>query len=132
MSNKKLSKVREKISKRTEGAILGKLWRKIIEDRGLAHNLAYLVDEYERESKSNDNVGVKYKPKSSIIDNITAEEMTWRNFVSVLIKILKVKNIRFVISLTHESGEVSNHAVNFKASPSSTSTGTKNKNSKEY
>lgn len=92
----------------TEGGTLAMFWRKILNESGLSKKLAVLFRNYE--IKANKNKG-KFKSKSTIIQNATSSEMTFKVFLDLLINLLNVKKIRLNIELTFFNDTVTSHSI---------------------
>jgi len=109
--DKKLSKVGELITSGGEGAILGKLWRLIIKDLGFLDHLTFFVNRYVTKTGGINNrvKNARRKTKSSIITNITDEELTWKVFLDLLYNVLNVRKFTLSIKLEHANGKNTIH-----------------------
>lgn len=114
---------------RTEGSILSKLWRNILVDTNMDNALDYLVTRYMSDHSNSTIKADKRKTKSSIIKNITADDMTWKTFLDILFNFLRVRRIEFCVKLTRASGDISVHSV-IVDNPNIVNGGSKNVGSK--
>jgi hypothetical protein len=80
----------KEVSKK-EGGILAQLWREIVIDNKLNAALKYLLDMYERKGGK--------RNKNTINASFTAQELTWKNFTFLVLKILPVKKLVFYLSI---------------------------------
>lgn len=105
-----------------ESGILTRLWRKIIKDNNLTSYLPMLVDQYVNETHMLDDQdtnkakdpatkALKRKSKSTMINNITANEMTFKTFMDLVFNLLKVKRITLSVKITFNNGDENVHSV---------------------
>ncbi len=94
-----------------EGGILTKLWRNVLKDNNLEPALSYFVTRYVTKSNKIDSENVRRKTKSSLINNITASEMTWKTFTNLIFNVLLVKKMSINIKLTMPNGDTTFHNV---------------------
>lgn len=106
----------EEITTAAEGTILSRLWRNILHDTHYINNLKYLVDRYVNKSKSSVNM-VNRRTKSSLIKNLTAQDMSWKTFIDLIFNVLDVKFITISIKLDYADGTSSIHNVKKAAKP---------------
>ena len=98
----------------TESGVLAKIWRKILIERRITPSLGLLIDRYLQDQHLNeDNLAknVKKKNRSTLINNITAKEMTIKTFLDLLRNLLKVKRLVIHIEITTAGGETSVHSL---------------------
>lgn len=101
------------INNRTEGSVLATLWRNVLTETNMLPALDYFVDRYVNNSKGMESrvKAVKRKTKSTMMKNVTANDMTWKTFLDLMFNFLKVKRIVISIKLTHPGGNESVHSV---------------------
>ncbi len=95
---------------KTEGGLLSILWRKILVDLNMTNRIPAMIYRYVNDVNTS-SLQVKKKSKSSITNDIISENMTWKVFINLLISILKVKKIRFTVTLEFNNGTKSNHSI---------------------
>lgn len=101
----------------TPQGVLARLWRKIIEENGLEHNLGYLVTRYvERTGESSKNI--RRKTRSSIEADITSNELSWKKFTHIIFCYLGAVRVDLTVKLTFATGKTSVHTVGLKSSDS--------------
>ena len=105
--DKKISS--KKITNRKEGAVLSKLWFKILEETDLINAIVPLINRYT--NKANSMKAVKTKTKSSLTKNIYSHDMTWRVFLDLMFNFINVKKMEFSVKVTHPNGDVTLHVV---------------------
>ena len=88
-----------------EDGMLTKLFRKIIFDTGLVNSLGYFLNRYNRK--------IGKKNKASIVKIINSKGMSWKSFVFLIFEVLQVRKMNIKITLTHLSGEVTEHDMDF-------------------
>lgn len=101
------------INNRTEGSVLATLWRNVLTETNMLPALDYFVDRYVNNSKGMESrvKAVKRKTKSTMMKNVTANDMTWKTFLDLMFNFLKVKRIIISIKLTHAGGNETIHSV---------------------
>ena len=111
--DKKLDRIKDNITSGAEGAVLGKLWRKVIADLSIASRLKLLIDMYATKTGgiSSRVATEKRKTKASLVNNIISEDMTWKVFYDLLHNVVGVKKFAISIKLYHANGSVTVHSV---------------------
>lgn len=106
----------EEPTSKNEGGILSYLWRKIIHEANLKGSLNILIDMYLKRSDITDGrvSNIKRKTKSTLVNNIVSSEMTFKTFLDLLIRVLRVKKIIINIKLEHRDGKETEHNVTIK------------------
>jgi len=101
------------INNRTEGSVLATLWRNVLKETNMLPALDYYVDRYVNNTKGMESrvKSVKRKTKSTMMKNVTANDMTWKTFLDLMFNFIKVKKIVISIKLTHANGEDTIHNV---------------------
>ncbi len=94
-----------------ESAILGKFTRKIIVDLGLINKIEFMVNRYIKTANDKNISADKKKTRSSLINNIVSEEMTWKTFTNIVFNLLKVKKCKITLELTHVNDTTSQHEL---------------------
>lgn len=105
----KLKEINRPINNNKEGALLSKLFRKIVTELSLINRIHFLIDRYTKVAVGSDVKAVKRKTRSSLVNNIVADEMTWKTFMDLMFNLLRVKKCKFTVELTHQNGVVSKH-----------------------
>jgi len=109
--NDKRIKMQHGVSNK-EGGILVRLWRTILEETNYYNSLDYLTSRYVNDTARASSVKAgRRQTKSSLIKNITSNNMSWRTFVDLLRTFLKVKDAEFSVKLTFHNGDTSVHSV---------------------
>jgi len=101
-----------KLDDRSEGSALAVLWRNILVEKGIVSRVPAMIRRYLDTDVTSKSVQMKKKSKSSITNDVTSKSMSWRVFISLLKDVLKVKDVRFTVTLTFRNGEKSVHSVN--------------------
>jgi hypothetical protein len=101
------------INNRTEGSVLATLWRNVLKETNMLPALDYFVDRYVNNTKGMESrvKAVKRKTKSTMMKNVTTNDMTWKTFLDLMFNFLKVKKITITIKLTHANGDDTIHSV---------------------
>ncbi len=95
------------VESRVEGSVLAKLWRGIIQDLDVVKAIPSLIERHVRDEKS---TSLKLKNKSTIETDIKSESMSFKVFIYLVQKLLKVKKMTFTVSLEFSNGEVTIHS----------------------
>lgn len=106
----------EEPTSNNEGGILACLWRKIIDEAKFKGSLNILIDMYLKRADVTDGrvSNVKRKTKSTLISNIVSSEMTFKTFLDLVIRVLRVKKLVISIKLEHRDGRETEHHVTVK------------------
>ena len=99
-----------RVTNKNPGGLLARLFREILKTTGLLNSVPVLIEKYEKNSN---------KDFSQIQASALSEDMTWKNFVDLLLNLLEVKSFVIKIELTHKSGKVTEHKLD--GSPNSNS-----------
>lgn len=100
-----------------EPGVLARLWRKIITENNLTHNLNMLINRYLENSSINQRVkNLKRKNRSTLIDNITASEMSIKTFLYLIFRLLRAKKLDISIKVTFPNGRESIHGISIDGS----------------
>lgn len=100
-----------------EPGVLARLWRKIITENNLKHNLNMLIDRYLETTAINQRVkNLKRKNRSTLIDNITASEMSIKTFLYLIFRVLRAKKLEISIKVTFPNDKESIHGVSIDGS----------------
>lgn len=99
-----------RVTSKSPGSLLARLFRDIVKTTGLLNSIPVLIEKYEKNSS---------KDFSQIQTSALSEDMTWKNFVDLLLNLLEVKSFVIKIELTHKSGKVTEHKLD--GSPNSNS-----------
>ena len=91
-----------------EGSVLARLLRSVINELNLVNRIDFLVTDYVRRGK---NTATKHKTKSSMISAITADTLTWKQFVDIIFNVLRVESISITLTLKHRNGSKSLHSI---------------------
>lgn len=96
-----------------ESGILAALWRKIVKEKGLLPSLNTLIELYLRKNDITEGrvAAVKKKTKSTIVNNITASEMTLKTFMDLLFGLLNAKKVKITVEITYQNDETSTHSI---------------------
>lgn len=102
----KYKKIADKVSASDENAVLAKLWRNILKDsnRNSREKLELLVDAYLRKNNHSKIKGVKLKTKSTVVDNVTADGMSFKTFIFNVFSILTPLKATLTIKLDWPGG----------------------------
>lgn len=97
---------------KNESGVLSALWRNVLKENGFMPALDLLVQRYiDRGNRAKENKNIKLKNKSTLINNITSSEMTFKTFLDLLFNFLCVKKISISIKLTYHNGNESVHTI---------------------
>ena len=99
-----------RVTNKSPGSLLARLFRDILKTTGLLNSVPVLIEKYEKNSN---------KDFSQIQASALSEDMTWKNFVDLILNLLEVKSFVIKIELTHKSGKVTEHKLD--GSPNSNS-----------
>ena len=91
-----------RVTNKNPGSLLARLFRDILKTTGLLNSVPVLIDKYEKNSD---------KDFSQIQASALSEDMTWKNFVDLVLNLLEVKSFVIKIELTHKSGKVTEHKL---------------------
>ncbi len=96
-----------------EGGALTALWRAVLKENNFFYMIDLLVNRYVRKTDTMDgrSTVIKRKTRSSLINNITATEMTFKTFLDLLFNFLAVKKVTITIMLTHANNDESVHSI---------------------
>jgi hypothetical protein len=97
----------------SEGGVLASLWRNILEENKYIHILDVLVNRYLRKSAdiSLRSKNIKRQSKSTLINNITAPEMTIKTFMYLIFNLIGATKLTLTIKLTYANGGETLHTV---------------------
>jgi hypothetical protein len=105
---------RTKPTNTPQGA-LAKLWRNIIKENNLQHSLSYLLTRYIAKN-TGESKNLKRKTRSTLENDITAKEMTWKKFTHLVFHYLGAVRLDVTIKLTFANGSSSVHSIGIKSS----------------
>lgn len=91
-----------RVTNKNPGSLLARLFRDILKTTGLLNSVPVLIEKYEKNSD---------KDFSQIQASALSEDMTWKNFVDLIINLLEVKSFVIKIELTQKSGKVTEHRL---------------------
>lgn len=96
-----------------EGGALTALWRAILKENNFIYAIDVMVNKYVRKTDmlQGRSIHVKRKTRSSLINNITAGEMTFKTFLDLLFNFLAVRKVTITIMLTHANNDESIHTI---------------------
>lgn len=102
----KYRKIADTISASDENAVLAKLWRNILRDsnRNSREKLELLVDAYLRKNNRSNIKAAKLKTKSTVVDNVTTEGMSFKTFIFNVFSILTPLKATLTIKLDWPGG----------------------------
>lgn len=99
----------------TPQGALARLWRNVIKDNGLEHNLGYMVTRYiDRTGEKSKNL--RRKTRTTLEADITAKEMTWKKFTHLIFHYLGAMRLDVTIKITFANGMSSVHNIGIKSS----------------
>lgn len=81
------------VTNKSLGAILAKLFRKILKESNILYITETLIDQYEKNSD---------KDKNQIQAQVCSEDMTWKSFCDLTLNLLQVKSFSITITLVHK------------------------------
>lgn len=100
-----------------EPGVLAMLWRKIITENNLTHSLNILINKYLESNTINQRVkNLKRKNRSTLIDNITASEMSIKTFLYLIFRVLRAKKLEISIKITFSNDRETIHGVTIDGS----------------
>lgn len=101
-----------------ESGILVMLWRKILKESGLSNSLNTLIEKYlNKHDKTEGRIkSVKKQTKSTIVNNITASEMTFKTFMNLLLNLLNAKRVKLTVEITYPSDRTTTHSISVLSS----------------
>lgn len=91
-----------RVTNKNPGSLLARLFRDILKTTGILNSVPILIEKYEKNSD---------KDFSQIQASALSEDMTWKNFVDLILNLLEVKSFVIKIELTHKSGKVTEHKL---------------------
>ena len=91
-----------RVTNKNPGSLLARLFRDILKTTGLLNSVPILIEKYEKNSS---------KDFSQIQASALSEDMTWKNFLDLILNLLEVKSFVIKIELTHKSGKVTEHKL---------------------
>ena len=106
-------KFKSKPTNTPQGA-LAKLWRNVIRDNHIEHNLSYLITRYVTKNVSNSK-NLRRKTRSTLEVDITANEMTWKKFAHIVFHYLSAVRMDVTIKRTYAHGHTAMHTVGIKS-----------------
>lgn len=80
-------------------------------DLNLINKLEFLINRYIKTANDKNIAALKRKTRSSLVNNIIADEMTWKTFMDLTFNLLKVKKCKLNIELTFVNDTTSNHEI---------------------
>jgi len=95
--SKKLIEKLANLSRETssdEHGILKKLFNKIVFENNLEDKLAFLISAYERRKDRS-----KKKTKSVIVNEITSDRISFKNFIFLVFEILRAKKLKICVEV---------------------------------
>lgn len=96
---------------KSEGGSLARLWRSILRNNNMLNinTVEFLANRYVKNTAivKSEIKNISRKTRGSIINNITATDMTWKVFLDLLFNVLNVAKITITIKLTHANGSES-------------------------
>lgn len=107
----KLRSLCKPILNNKDSALLSKLFRSIIKDRGMLFQMETKVDEYILNAHKDDIRVVKGMTKTQINNKMLDEEMTWKNFIDLIFNVLRFRKLRLVVELTDQKGNTTMHEI---------------------
>lgn len=111
-----------------EGGVLARLWRNILKDLNLSNSIPQLVQVYtNKKERIGSSAAVKLKAKSSIINDITSGDMTWKVFFHNMFYVLNVKRMRISITLEHPDNTETIHHITISPAEEQEKTSKKDK-----
>jgi hypothetical protein len=113
MSDDVEKKILSSVEDTTEGGILSNLWRKILKDLNITNKIPALVVMYLNKENMK-SVKLKKKSKTSLVNDITSSNMTWKVFLNLIINLLNVNKMTFTVTLEFKNGEKSVHSIDVK------------------
>jgi len=94
-----------------EGGVLAALFRKVIIENNLQPAMDYLIQRYVEKSNSGKSKNLDRKTKSSLIKYISAEDMSWKTFLSLMFDFVGAVKIDFTIKIKFPNGNESIHTT---------------------
>ena len=90
--------------------MLSSLFKTTVENLGINADLKDIINLYMK-SKASANGG---RTRSSLSSDSTADEITWKKYVDLMLNLLDVEKINFSIEIMHANKTISFHEVNMK------------------
>lgn len=106
--SKKLMEKLSHLSRETSGdehGILKKLLNKIIFENNLENKLAFLISKYDRRRDAS-----KKKSKTVIVNELTSNRISFKNFVFLVFEILRAKKMTIKVELEF-SNKTTEHEI---------------------
>jgi len=106
--SKRLMEKLANLSKETSGdehGVLKKLFNKIVFENNLEDKLAFLISRYERRRDVS-----KKKSKTVIVNEITSNRISFKNFLFLLFEVLRAKRIKICVEVEF-SKKTTTHCV---------------------
>jgi len=101
----KLKKITDKSSNNKENSVLAKLLHKMLIELNLIKSITYLVDRYVRINKYDKTNVDRTITRSTMFNNITADEITWKTFIYILFNLLNIKELVLSIQITRKNND---------------------------
>lgn len=103
---------------KNESGVLAYLWRKILLENNLMPSLGMLISRYikEQDITAGRVSNLKKKNKTTLVNNIGAQEMTFKTFLDLIFNFLKVRRLDISIKLTYHNDKTSEHSVSIDGS----------------
>jgi len=95
-----------------EGGVLAALFRKVMIENNLTKAKDYLIQRYVDKTKSgSSSKNIERKTKSSLIKYITAEDMSWKTFLSLMFDFIGAVKLDITVKVTFPNGNSSVHTT---------------------
>ena len=107
----KLKELDKPITSAKENALLGRLWRSTMKELKLTHKVLWLINKYIKNADRKNIKVLKKKTRSSLMNAVISEELTWKAYVDLNYNLLNVKEMTITVSLKHANGRVSHHTI---------------------
>jgi len=101
--------------KNTPNGVLAKLWREIITQTGLSNNLGYLITRYVERFSPSDSATMKKKTRAAIEADITATELTWKKFLTLIFDVLQATKLELSIKIYFPNGQSTTHTIGVRS-----------------
>ena len=95
--SKRLVEKLANLSKETSGdehGVLKRLFNKVVFENNLEDKLAFLISKYERRRDTS-----KKKSKTVIVNEITSNRISFKNFLFLLFEVLRAKKVKICIEV---------------------------------
>jgi hypothetical protein len=111
MSNALMKKF-DQPSSNSEGGMLATLWKKYMVENRLRSSLGVLINNYlKKESKKGSSSDYKTKQRSVISANATASELSWKNFIDVMMNLGTAEEMVLNMRVDRGRGRISLHSI---------------------